>query len=314
MLFRSQSDIDSAIDDLEIGGRNLILNSKTWEGKSLGSARGVTFSREIVDGESVVLVNYDGVTATPYFRFRNIVKDLGWLTYSVEAKLVSGAGALSLQINDRGSINHTLSDEWDRYCVSVKNDRLSGVYNFVNMYPRGGTGAYSFYIRLPKLEKGTIATDWTPAPEDQIADWNSTNSNSFDFIKNKPTKLSQFSNVETDFTSKTYVTTELNKKVDKVSGKSLISDTEISRLSTVTNQTATSIGLGNVTNESKATMFTNPTFTGTTKVTVLELNTNWKFVKVGNNIELQYNGVTKQEMTSDGHIISHGDVTALLDN
>src|SRR5690554_259517 len=122
--------------------------------------------------------------------------------------------------------------------------------------------------------------------------------------------------------------------------------------------TKTQVGLGNVTNESKETMFHNseftgttqlnmlgvlnlttlgeteiyggllvegstslgdlsassPTFTGTTKVTILELNTNWKFVKVGINIELQYNGVTKQEMTSDGHIISHGDVTALLDN
>ena len=70
------------------------------------------------------------------------------------------------------------------------------------------------------------------------------------------------------------------------------------------------VGLEFATNESKATMFTDPTFTGTTKVTVLQLNTNWKFVKVGNNIELQYNGVTKQEMTADGHIIAHGDVTA----
>jgi hypothetical protein len=43
-----------------------------------------------------------------------------------------------------------------------------------------------------KLEKGTKATDWTPAPEDQVTDWNVTDVNSFAFLKNKPTQLSQF--------------------------------------------------------------------------------------------------------------------------
>lgn len=43
-----------------------------------------------------------------------------------------------------------------------------------------------------KVEKGTIPTDWSPAPEDQVPDWNTTDVNSFSFIKNKPTSLSQF--------------------------------------------------------------------------------------------------------------------------
>lgn len=38
----------------------------------------------------------------------------------------------------------------------------------------------------------------------------------------------------------------------------------------VTTLSATDVGLGNVTNESKATMFTNPTFTGTTSITGLK--------------------------------------------
>ena len=42
-------------------------------------------------------------------------------------------------------------------------------------------------IKKAKLEKGNKATDWTPAPEDQVSDWNTTDTNSFSFIKNKPT-------------------------------------------------------------------------------------------------------------------------------
>ena len=42
-------------------------------------------------------------------------------------------------------------------------------------------------ITKVKIEVGTKATDWTPAPEDQVSDWNETDVNSFAFLKNKPT-------------------------------------------------------------------------------------------------------------------------------
>ena len=38
-----------------------------------------------------------------------------------------------------------------------------------------------------KYEFGNKATDFTPAPEDQVSDWNETDSTKFSFIKNKPT-------------------------------------------------------------------------------------------------------------------------------
>ena len=49
-----------------------------------------------------------------------------------------------------------------------------------------------------KVEKGNKATDWTPAPEDQVTDWNETDVNSFAFLKNKPTTLSGYSITELD--------------------------------------------------------------------------------------------------------------------
>ena len=43
-----------------------------------------------------------------------------------------------------------------------------------------------------QIEKSNKASDWKPALEDQISDWNTTDVTSFSFIKNKPTQLSQF--------------------------------------------------------------------------------------------------------------------------
>ena len=299
--YTTQSDIDTAIDGIEIGGRNILPKTsssfKSFERVSGSTIESRIFTEELELGSTYTL---------------SIFLD------HTENNVSGGAARIRLKGYHRGS-STTFEFPYGNIIKAGEKgiSKTTFTVNTANINEAEiwlmGRDINLLYKNL-KLEKGNKATDWTPAPEDQVSNWNQTNVNAFDYIKNKPTKLSQFSNVETDFTSKTYVTTELNKKVDKVTGKSLISDSEISRLSTVVNQTATSIGLGNVTNESKATMFTNPTFTGTTKVTVLELNTNWKFVKIGNNIELQYNGVTKQEMTSEGHIISHGDVTALLDN
>src|SRR5690606_39116417 len=43
-----------------------------------------------------------------------------------------------------------------------------------------------------KLEKGSIPTDWTPAPEDQVSDWNETDITKFSYIKNKPTLVNNY--------------------------------------------------------------------------------------------------------------------------
>ena len=52
------------------------------------------------------------------------------------------------------------------------------------------------------------------------SDWNQTTTTADDYIKNKPTKVSDFTN-DSNFTTKTYVDGELDDKVDKVSGKGL---------------------------------------------------------------------------------------------
>ena len=42
------------------------------------------------------------------------------------------------------------------------------------------------YAQLPTLQLGNKATEWHPAPEDCVADWNQSDSTKYNFIKNKP--------------------------------------------------------------------------------------------------------------------------------
>jgi predicted nucleic acid-binding Zn-ribbon protein len=60
-----------------------------------------------------------------------------------------------------------VSESFERYSHSFELVDITELIN-VSFTIRGGAGV-SKYIRNIKLEKGTIATDWTPAPEDTLA-------------------------------------------------------------------------------------------------------------------------------------------------
>jgi hypothetical protein len=80
---------------------------------------------------------------------------------------------------------------------------------------------------------------------------------------------------------------------------------------TVTGLTATMVGLGNVTNESKATMFSSPTFSGTvTAPTVLMATGGFSITQSGTKLLFRYNGVNIASMDSSGNIISSANITA----
>ena len=80
---------------------------------------------------------------------------------------------------------------------------------------------------------------------------------------------------------------------------------------TVSGVTATHVGLGNVTNESKATMFASPTFTGTvTAPTVLLSSGGFSITQSGTKLLFKYNGVDIASMDSSGNFITSANITA----
>ena len=101
---------------------------------------------------------------------------------------------------------------------------------------------------------------WVTANSPQ-SDWNQATSTAADFIKNKPaipTNTNQLTN-GAGFITATGIPAQTGN-----SGKYLTTNgTAVSWATVTATVTASDVGLGNVTNESKATMFASPTFTGT---------------------------------------------------
>jgi hypothetical protein len=80
---------------------------------------------------------------------------------------------------------------------------------------------------------------------------------------------------------------------------------------TVTGITKTMVGLGNVVNETKATAFTSPTFTGTATIpTILLASGGFSITQESTKLLFKYNGATIASMDSTGNIVSAANITA----
>jgi hypothetical protein len=111
---------------------------------------------------------------------------------------------------------------------------------------------------------------WVTANSPQ-SDWNQATSTAADFIKNKPaipTNTNQLSN-GAGFITSTGIPSQTGN-----TGKYLTTNgTAVSWATVTATVTASDVGLGNVTNESKATMFASPTFTGTVNLSTATAST-----------------------------------------
>lgn len=172
-------------DDLQIGGRNLLLysaNLKNGYYTNIYDTADETFK-----GCSVFKVNHAWNGIRPYFNKhiteRNVIKAGDVLTYSVYAKTDdtkeidimmfnrtmdndSGQGAIR---GNQGELK--LSNDWKLYSVTFKvaESMLSvdkGLSWFgYELCNNTSSGKY-VYFACPKLENSNKPTDWTPAPED----------------------------------------------------------------------------------------------------------------------------------------------------
>lgn len=192
--------IDS-IDDLEIGGRNLALKTKTYE--SLGNQKLYRYFTIYSSGTSIVeredgfneirvSNQWSGIVTKPEpYNFKHGDK----ITLSVNVDAVEASGSIDFclmqfdanatRVYNNISINGYL--QTSLRLTSVKSNSSTRVAcTFIwdeilnELLDSGGNiditmqvgsitkdtdnGYISFYA--PKLEYGTISTDWTPAPED----------------------------------------------------------------------------------------------------------------------------------------------------
>lgn len=150
---------------LEIGGTNLIRNSDFSNGTSNWTASdGNSGLKSVTDDVYGHHAEFSAVNGGRIYSLTSNVWENGQVyAYSFYAKASTNGARIqpSQSISYWGS-THSLTTEWKRYTGTI----TCGATN------TGGTLSFStrdsatYYITRVKLEKGTKATAWSPAPED----------------------------------------------------------------------------------------------------------------------------------------------------
>lgn len=188
--------VGSTLDGVEVGGRNLLRLTRSFGWRS-GESGGITNAQNYHASEYNTL-RVRGTTSWPTSNTATIMVqyyiegvDYGeTYTFSFYAKGTAakfrcyfyGPSGYILVASAKGSNGNTSSSsdgmfnfdihgngDWQRYWVTWTLDS-SGSATHKNKYVLirndGNTTAGSFYVCGCKLEKGNVATEWSPAPED----------------------------------------------------------------------------------------------------------------------------------------------------
>lgn len=169
-----KNDIDSKVSNIQIGGRNLLrntraLDSDVWLFREAWPKASYSYQGCQVRGSDVTVWNgfsqYIEVSGGETYIFSIDVKSADGGSYSDAAFYVS------LNLND-GYTRAQASGDNEIFIYDADWKRLSFVTHITSngyIRPRiertSAAGGKIVFAR-PKLEKGNLATDWSPAPED----------------------------------------------------------------------------------------------------------------------------------------------------
>lgn len=171
-LSSAKSYADSAVDNIEVGGRNLVLDSINFRYNSnfAGNAR---FSSIIVEDSSALSGHHTEMTCTVSgtggaygYPLQNDTFDSIGKTITISFYWKCNTERkLSIGIENGGTFNETVSTDWKKITktyVPYRNYYAMVWYARESQWNVGDV----LYIRDLKIEFGNKATDWTPAPED----------------------------------------------------------------------------------------------------------------------------------------------------
>lgn len=169
---QAKTDAQSALDALQVGGRNLLLNSKTLFGSA---SNGGTVTKEAFDATTnmwhITSPLGSGDNRGLYFNIANntstpIPVGQPWTMSFV----IKGTG-LFRQVGPENSTTKGLTGNVPTDWTRVSATGIRGTANNIVLYFDATTVALDIYIKLPKLEIGNKATDYTQAPEDIVLDY-----------------------------------------------------------------------------------------------------------------------------------------------
>lgn len=239
----TQSQMNARFDNLKIGGRNLILGSQV--SRTTHGTTNLAISQNIDFGTVTHLVLSCDV------RFANAVRattqGAKWFRIGAEIRLVWTDGTSNWYGAWRSNVtNGTSFDGRVEHKIATPTGKTLRAINSVKIQIWDITGE-NMLVKNPKLELGTIATDWTPAPEDMAVDLSpyATNSSLNEFKQAQADKDSattqKLSQLESGLNGKANANAlnSLTTKVNQVDGKITAEAKKISTLqTTVQGQTA----------------------------------------------------------------------------
>ena len=125
---------------------------------------------EAVEDNTIILTKKDGSDKTGFwFNLTDVVKNQfqnETLTWSIDIKASRNMTLNKVGFETNGQRKIDISTNWTRISHTFVN-RFSKFYMFTFNEPTTNfNNGDKIYIRLPKLEKGNVATEWSPAYED----------------------------------------------------------------------------------------------------------------------------------------------------
>ena len=164
---KAQSAKDS-IDNLEVGGRNLLVGSKdgTISNQLLYGSTAVKYNDVTLDGNPLYYMS-----GPRYIKINFPALKVGeQYTFSCDVARNSGGSSQDVFISigeSTTNVGIAIGGIWTNFNVTftASNDSTYALVR-VNNASSSGSDDYIAHTRHFKLEKGNKATDWTPAPED----------------------------------------------------------------------------------------------------------------------------------------------------
>ena len=202
--------IDNKIESIQVGGRNLVKNSYKLDGQWYGTG-GFAGSTKIVEDTDAFSAYHIETSCTtegagPHYPvFPKTQNRIGkTYTWSFWAKCsTQKTGSVGHECGGQKQI--TVTTEWQKFSHTWKY--TDGQYESFTFYLGFKVGEV-IYIRDFKIEEGTEATSWSPAPEDIDASVAAVNGKfaNYSTTTEMNTAIKQAADSITSTVSKTYVT------------------------------------------------------------------------------------------------------------
>ena len=160
-----------------VGGRNLIPNTNSLDGyvyktsdkymnfNIARTTKGATGYSDTFSAKTIDIAEGDTYTVS-FFARTSVASSIMcyWHSPNTTSRAISSTGQVSSGID--GGVSVTTSTEWKRYWVTWNQSTTTAVKSLIVGRNHVSSEGTIVEIAGVKLEKGTVATDWSPAPED----------------------------------------------------------------------------------------------------------------------------------------------------